>query len=125
MLATMPLRVVPDGFAQFSQREENPHAVVIEVGTGFQRRSITVRRLEVTVVLLFPLMYAVELRCDTVLHQGGLCLPLDLFVYLAVYQFVSLGQGCPFQRVRSGNLRLGQLRKQTGKHKDHPYANDS
>ena len=29
------LRVVPDGFAQFSQREENPHAVVIEVGTGF------------------------------------------------------------------------------------------
>ena len=37
--------------------------------------------------------YAVELRCDTVLHQGGLCLPLDLFVYLAVYQFVSLGQG--------------------------------
>ena len=93
------LRVVPYRFAQFFQCEENPYTVIIEVRAGFQRRGIAARRLEVAVVLFLPLVYAIELCCDTVLHQGGLRLSFDLFVYLAVNQFIALGQRRPFQRV--------------------------
>ena len=97
----------------------------VRKGAGFQRRSVTARCLEVTVVLLLPLVYPVELRRDGVLKQGRLRLPLDLLLYLSVYQLVSLYQRRPFQRIRGGNLRFAMLRKQAEGNGGQKHVNDS
>ena len=70
-------------------------------------------------------MYAVELRRDGVLHQGRLRLTLDLLLDLAVYQFVSLGQRHPFQRIGGCNLRFRHLWKQADQNGNQSQTNDS
>ena len=55
------LRIVTHGLAKFSQCKKNPHAVVVQMGTGFQRRCIAVYSLQIAVVLFLPLVDAVEL----------------------------------------------------------------
>ena len=119
------LRVVLDGLAQLAEGEEYPHAVVVQVRAGFQRRGVAAGRLEVAVVFLLPLVYPVELGGDAVLQRSRLGLSLYLFVNLAVYKLVPFGKGHPFQRVGGRYLRLRKLRQQECEHGGKADANGS
>ena len=70
-------------------------------------------------------MYAVELCGDAVLQHGCLCLPLYLFVNLAVYKLVAFRKGHPFQRIGGRYLRLCKLRQQEGENGGKADVNDS
>ena len=99
--------IVADGLAHLAQGDEYLHAIIVQISTGFEGRSITAGGLQIIVVLLLPFVYLGELSGDGVLQQGGLGLPLDLLLYLTVDGFVALSQCHPFQRVGCNNLCMG------------------
>ena len=70
-------------------------------------------------------MDAVELGGNAVLQECRLCLPLDLFFYLAVYQFVTLRQSNPLQRIGGRYLGFGYLRQKQDGNKGQTPVNDS
>ena len=99
------LRIVADGLAHLAQGDEYLHAIIVQISTGFEGRGITAGGLQITVVLLLPFVYLGELSGDGVLQQGGLGLPLDLLLYLAVDGFVALCQCHPFHGIGGDQLR--------------------
>ena len=74
------------------------------MGAGFQRRSVAACRLEIAVLLIYPLVDAVELGGDAVLQHRCLRLTVYLFLYLVIDDLVALGQRHPFQRIGCRDL---------------------
>ena len=76
--------IVVDGFAELSQSDKNAYTIAVEMRTCFERRSITIGSFQIAVILLFPLVYLIELCGNSVLQNSGFGLPIDLFVNLIV-----------------------------------------
>ena len=84
--------------------DENPHAIVIERGTGFQRTGIAIDGFEVLVILLLPRMDHRKLCRDGVLKECRLLLVLNLSLNLGIDEFIALRKGNILQGITGCNL---------------------
>ena len=93
------LRIVGHRFSQVTEVDEDAYTVIIQCGTGFQCTGIAVHRLQIGVVLLFPLVNHRKLGCNAVLKQCGLLLVINLGLDLTIDEFIAFCQCHIFQRI--------------------------